>query len=160
GRVLGTNELSIASLICGCAQFLVWPLALFVAIGAVVTGHIARRQIGRTGERGAGMARAGLILGYVGIVLSLLALTGILLFVFAFAPGIAQRGAQHDAQAFGFEVVADANQVGTTPRQADLIQVEYQRAYDDSPGCCAGDHFELADGTPLLGARTDDLERN
>ncbi|HVX17668.1 MAG TPA: DUF4190 domain-containing protein [Acidimicrobiales bacterium] len=36
---------------------------------AVIFGHLGRRQIRETGERGDGMALAGLILGYVGIVL-------------------------------------------------------------------------------------------
>lgn len=35
---------------------------------AVVLGHVARGQIRRSGERGSGMATAGLILGYVAIV--------------------------------------------------------------------------------------------
>jgi len=32
---------------------------------AIIFGHIAKAQISRTGQRGAGMATAGLILGYV-----------------------------------------------------------------------------------------------
>ena len=32
---------------------------------AVVAGHLAKSQIRRTGERGDGMATAGLILGYL-----------------------------------------------------------------------------------------------
>jgi hypothetical protein len=38
----------------------------------VILGHIARRQIRETGENGDGMALAGLILGYVGIGLSVI----------------------------------------------------------------------------------------
>ena len=40
------------------------PLA---TIPAVVLGHMARGQIRRTGEQGAGMALAGLILGWIGV---------------------------------------------------------------------------------------------
>lgn len=40
--------------------FLFWPLA-------IVFGHMARKQIARTGEGGRGLATAGLILGYIGV---------------------------------------------------------------------------------------------
>jgi Domain of unknown function (DUF4190)/Domain of unknown function (DUF1707) len=59
-----TNPLAIASLICGVAQMMFWPLA---TIPAVVLGHVARHQIRRNGEQGAGLALAGLILGWIGI---------------------------------------------------------------------------------------------
>ena len=39
----------------------------FAAVPAVILGHLARQQIRRTGERGDGMAIAGLVLGYLGI---------------------------------------------------------------------------------------------
>jgi hypothetical protein len=39
-----------------------------VAILAIVFGHIARGQVRRTGEGGRGMATAGLILGYMVLV--------------------------------------------------------------------------------------------
>jgi hypothetical protein len=65
-----TNGLAIASLACGLAQFAFGPLA---TIPAIVLGHMARSQIRRTGEQGAGLALAGLVLGWgavvVGIVL-------------------------------------------------------------------------------------------
>ena len=59
-----TNSLAITSLICGIAQFMFGPLA---TIPAVVCGHMARSQIRRTREQGAGMALAGLILGWIGV---------------------------------------------------------------------------------------------
>ena len=56
-----TNNYAIASLACGIAgTFLVVP-----AFPAVVLGHMARRQIRRTGEQGDGLAVGGLVLGYV-----------------------------------------------------------------------------------------------
>ena len=64
-----TNALAIASLACGIGQLLVWFPA---SIAAIVLGHKARRQIRQTGEQGDGLARAGLILGYLGLALSLL----------------------------------------------------------------------------------------
>jgi len=37
-----------------------------------VLGHIARKQIRQTGEQGDGMALAGMILGYIGLALTVL----------------------------------------------------------------------------------------
>jgi hypothetical protein len=58
------NRLAIASIICGLAQFLVVPLA----IPAILLGHKARSQIKRTGEQGAGLALAGLVLGWLVLI--------------------------------------------------------------------------------------------
>jgi uncharacterized membrane protein len=63
-----TNAMAIASLACGVAQPLCGMLA---TIPAIVLGHMARSQIRRTGEGGAGMATWGLILGYAGLVLAI-----------------------------------------------------------------------------------------
>ena len=76
-----TNGMAIAAMICGIAQF--FGFWLLGTIPAVVLGHIARRQIRQTGEQGAGMALAGLILGYVGLGLSVIAVILIALLVVA-----------------------------------------------------------------------------
>lgn len=60
-----TSGLAIGSLVCGIAE--IFTLG-FAAIPAVILGHLARAQIKQTGERGDGMAVAGLILGYMAIV--------------------------------------------------------------------------------------------
>lgn len=72
-----TNGLAVAALVCGIATFVVG----LTFVPAIICGHLARRQIRRTGERGDGMALGGLILGYVGgaliivgVVLSLVVL--------------------------------------------------------------------------------------
>jgi peptidyl-prolyl cis-trans isomerase B (cyclophilin B) len=57
-----TNGLAIASLVCA---FLVAPLG-------VVFGHISLSQIRRTGEEGRGLAVAGLVIGYLITVLTVL----------------------------------------------------------------------------------------
>ncbi len=72
------NALAIASLVCGVAQVMLWPLA---TIPAVVLGHVARHQIRRTGEAGSGLALAGLILGWIGVGFAVLAAVGIVLLV-------------------------------------------------------------------------------
>jgi len=65
-----TNGLAIAALICGVVQFLgFWLLG---TIPAIVLGHMARKQIRQRNEQGAGLALAGLILGYVGIALTVI----------------------------------------------------------------------------------------
>lgn len=67
----GTNVLAIISLIS----------AFFVSIAAIITGHIALAQIKRTGEKGRGLALAGLIIGYVSVALgALLVIAWLVLF--------------------------------------------------------------------------------
>jgi len=63
-RVAKVNQLAVASLVCGLGQFLIGPLAIV----AIVLGLTARKQIKRTGERGAGLALAGLILGWFAVI--------------------------------------------------------------------------------------------
>ncbi len=67
--VKGTNSLAVAALVCGVAEFFTVGLT---AIPAVILGHMARGQIRRTGEQGSGLALAGLILGWVAIILFVL----------------------------------------------------------------------------------------
>ena len=59
-RVPPTNGMAIASLVCGLAFGI-------GAVPAVILGHLAYGQIRRNGERGEGLAIAGLVLGYLGI---------------------------------------------------------------------------------------------
>jgi len=55
---------AVMALACGIAEFFTLGLT---AIPAVILGHVARRQVRQTGQRGEGMALAGLTLGYVGV---------------------------------------------------------------------------------------------
>lgn len=48
--------------------------AFFVGLLGVILGHLALRQISRTGERGRGLAIAGLVLGYAGCAFGAIAL--------------------------------------------------------------------------------------
>jgi hypothetical protein len=72
-----TSGLAIASLVCGICQ-LGFPLP--ISLVAICLGHAARRRIRETGERGDGLAVAGLVLGYLGLVCMLL-LVGLIFFV-------------------------------------------------------------------------------
>lgn len=58
-----TNGLAITSLIFGILTYVLLPL--IGALIAIITGHIARAQIKRNEQEGAGLALAGLILGYI-----------------------------------------------------------------------------------------------
>lgn len=76
-----TNTLALVSFITA----LVAPLGHFTGVGgitliviSIVTGHMARGQIRRTGEGGASLALAGLIISYIHLALS------VLVFVFFF----------------------------------------------------------------------------
>ena len=75
-----TNTLAIVSLIAGIAGY-VLPHPFIGGLVAIITGHMARRQIRQTGEDGAGLALAGLILGYIHLALSILLVIAIILFV-------------------------------------------------------------------------------
>ena len=84
--VAGTNGLAIASLACGLAQFIVGPLG---TIPAIALGHMARSQIKRTGEQGAGLALAGLALGWGAVILAVIVIVVMLVIA------AATRGTMH-----------------------------------------------------------------
>jgi len=67
------DGVAIASLVCGIMSFICFPINLLPAIAAVVCGHISRKKlVERTGStEGGGMSLAGLILGYIGIVIGI-----------------------------------------------------------------------------------------
>jgi Domain of unknown function (DUF4190) len=80
-----TNSLAIVSLVAGIGSFVAHiPVPGFggftVAVIAVITGFMARRQIRETGEQGMGLATAGMIIG-----IAHLALLGLLLIAVIFA---------------------------------------------------------------------------
>jgi hypothetical protein len=70
-----TNTLALVSFITALAA----PLGHFVGVGgitliivSIVTGHMARAQIRRTGEGGGGFALAGLIISYAHLAITAL----------------------------------------------------------------------------------------
>jgi hypothetical protein len=60
-----TNSLARASLILGVAEFFSMGLT---AVPAVICGHVAKREMKLSGQRGEGLATAGLVLGYMAII--------------------------------------------------------------------------------------------
>lgn len=75
-----TSATAVVSLVFGIACWFALPLV--GAIVAVVTGHIARGEIRRAPDRleGDGLALAGLLLGWVHLVLIALSILVFLLF--------------------------------------------------------------------------------
>lgn len=57
-----TNVLAIVSLVS----------SFFIPLVGIITGHIALSQIKKTGEQGRGLAVAGLIIGYVLLVVGII----------------------------------------------------------------------------------------
>jgi Domain of unknown function (DUF4190) len=67
----GTNSLAVVSLAAAVASYLL-PHPFVGALIAVICGHAARSQIRRSAEAGAGLALAGLILGYLHLAVTVL----------------------------------------------------------------------------------------
>jgi len=69
-----TNALAIVSLVFGILGWTLLPVLGIIV--AIVTGHIGLNQIRRSNgaQQGEGLAIAGLILGYLGLALGLLAI--------------------------------------------------------------------------------------
>ncbi len=67
-----TSGYAIASFVLGIAGFFGFPIV--AAILAIVFGHKARKEISSGVASGDGLATAGIILGWVGIVTSAIAL--------------------------------------------------------------------------------------
>jgi hypothetical protein len=75
-----TNGLAIASMIVSLVSLATCP-PLLGLVGAIM-GHVARRQVAQRNEDGAGMALAGIIIGWIVVALSAV----ILLIFIATAP--------------------------------------------------------------------------
>ena len=60
-----TNSLARASLVLGVAEFFTMGLT---AIPAIICGHMAKREMRMTGQRGDGLATSGLVLGYMAVI--------------------------------------------------------------------------------------------
>ena len=76
--VRSTNTAAVVSLAFGIGAWIALPFLLGIA--AIVAGHMARAQLRREPQEGAGMALAGLILGYANLVLCLLVLAAVAVF--------------------------------------------------------------------------------
>jgi uncharacterized membrane protein len=77
-----TSGKAIASLVLGIGGFLIFPVVL--SILAIVFGRSAKREIAeRPGLGGAGLATAGIVLGWIGVALTVIAVLFVVLLVAA-----------------------------------------------------------------------------
>ncbi len=71
--VAPTNNLAVVSLVAGIVSFFAHIVpgvgGFAVAIVAIVTGYMARRQIKQSGEQGMWMANAGIVIGFIHLAL-------------------------------------------------------------------------------------------
>jgi hypothetical protein len=151
-----TNSTAIVSLVFGIAQFVVCPF--IGAIVAIVTGHVAQSQIKRSDgtESGSGMARAGTILGYVGLVLTILGIIGLAITFGVFGDDIDRAQLRSDAREFVDRAQREALTTGAPVRDPQGLA----RAYVDMDFNDSGNTIRLADGSSVIGATQADWERN
>jgi len=83
-----TNSLARAALVLGVAEFFTMGLT---AIPAIICGHMAKREMRQTGQRGDGLATSGLVLGYMAVIfwgiLIVLSIVGAVISATGTAPG-------------------------------------------------------------------------
>jgi hypothetical protein len=71
----------MASLICSIGSFVIIP---FGFVPGIICGHLAMKQLTREpGLKGRGLAKAGLVVGYVGLVLCAILAVALLAFGFS-----------------------------------------------------------------------------
>src|SRR5262245_49006721 len=116
-----TSGLAITSLIAGIAQFVICPV--IGGVVAIVTGHVARSRIRQSQgrESGSGMALAGLILGYVGIALTILGVLAAVLVIGVWGDDIARASMRDRAHEFVDEAQREAQITGLPVRNADVL---------------------------------------
>jgi hypothetical protein len=79
-----TNGMAIASLvvsIVGAVGLCAYGLGGYIGLVGAILGHVARRQVRERGEAGAGMALAGVIVGWIATAIAVLATAAIVIFV-------------------------------------------------------------------------------
>lgn len=64
-----TSRLAVLALVCASAAPVTAGIA---AIPAIALGHLARRRVRRTGERGAGIAAAAVVLGWLALLIAVI----------------------------------------------------------------------------------------
>ena len=119
--VAPTNTKAVLSLVFA---FLFWP-------ASIVLGHMARKEIRRTGESGRGYATAGLVLSYMG-------LAGFLLIVIAGTASVSSATA-HSAPSFSTYNLAPTSTV--TPSAGPLAEIP-----DGGPYLIGAGSGEIAPG--------------
>lgn len=86
----GTNALAVISMVLGilsCIGFCKWWIGAPFGVLAIVLSVLASGQIKQAGGSGGGMAKAGLILGIIGVVLAVIVMIIVMLFFKAASAG-------------------------------------------------------------------------
>jgi hypothetical protein len=150
-----TNSTAVVSLVFGIAQFVVCPIV--GAIVAIITGHVAQGQIKRSNgrESGSGMARAGTILGYVGLGLTILGIAALIVIFGVFGDDITRATLRSDARDFVDNAEEIALSGGADIRDPETLRFAYSQTDFDEEF----DTMRLADGTPIEVATREDWER-
>jgi protein-disulfide isomerase len=142
-----TNTLAIVSLVTG----------FFCSIAAVITGHLALGQIRRTDQAGRGLAIAGLVLGYAGIFLTVLAV----IFAVLFAASIGTFFSQLDDRADlpGRAPSVASGEIGAANLDEGYLEVGAGGTVVDvfiDPMCPFCGQFDSANGDTLASMAADD----
>ncbi len=97
--------MSITALVLGIASFFTCcigvqyvNLGMLVAIAAIVVGYLALKKVARGEQGGGGMAKAGLILGVVNLILQIIAIVLVLVFGVSLMNWAQQKQAELDEQ--------------------------------------------------------------
>ena len=94
-----TSRLAIASLICSIGSFVILPLGF---IPGIICGHMAKKRIAATpGLLGGGLAKVGLIVGYIALGLNVLAVVTLIAFFTMFAKQVQQAASVAQSQSQG-----------------------------------------------------------
>ncbi len=148
------SSLAVVSLVFGIIQFFVCPI--IGGIVAIVTGHVARGRAKRSqgAEGGAGMALAGVILGYAGIALTIIVIVGAVVLFGVFGDDIERISLRDEANEFVDEAQRTAAISGAEVRDPFVLSDAFSVVdLNDNQS------MTLPDGTPIPLADTSDWER-
>jgi hypothetical protein len=126
-----TDPLAIVSLVASLAGIFFCGVGQIVGI---VFGHIARSRIKRSGEGGAGIALAGIIVGYAEIALAALMIAGIV-----FVSSHVHDDTPDAARVLSINILTAAGEQGSSARSATVLR----RAISET---------DLGDATVYVGA--------
>lgn len=93
-----TNTLAIVSLVTGIGSFFAHVVpglgGFTVALVAVITGYLARKQIRQSGEQGMGLATAGMVIGIVHLALIVILVIGAIFAILVFGLAFLSRSSR------------------------------------------------------------------
>ena len=139
-----TEPFAIVSLVAS----LVGVFLCFVGpVAGIVFGHIARSRIKRSGAKGAGIALAGLIIGYLEILLAVIGITVLIVI------GIhTNRDASGTSHTLAEQIRIVAERTNSSPRNGDVVSTAIREA-----GIGANKVFVGSTSEHAVDATTNDL---